>query len=159
MQHQFCKVFLGPVLWWSHWAERLRNKCYDFSSQFILRSRNDHSNFEDAAANTLQSVELFNYHWIDVKQFIDFLQLANFLELVCYFWNADTYHLIHFANTLTLVLFDKSFQILIVNSRWMSSTILIFKTRIPSSKFQKPVSQVDPLSHDFLLLTAVWEVL
>ena len=62
-------------------------------------------------------------------------------EIVWNYWNAGTHSLSHFSDTLMWVLFNKCFQMLVINCRWLSSTLWIIKIFfIPTMELLKPVS-------------------
>ena len=72
--------------------------------------------------------------------FIDFLYLANLILMNWHFWSADSHCLKHFSDTLTWVLFNNCFQILVINCVWMTSTLIIFTIRISTKEPLKPAT-------------------
>ena len=74
------------------------------------------------------------------------VHLSSFLSSLIFLWYSDIVKMLKIfawdisCDILTWVLFNGSFQMFVINYRRMDSTLLIFKTRIPTTKLLKPVS-------------------
>ena len=108
----------------------------------------------------MQHLTFTEFMW---NLFIEFLHLANFLEIIRYYY-VVIHCQRHFSDTLTWVLFNKYFRIFVVNCGWTFSTLLIMKIHIPTTELLKPAPKspitrgcIPPCSQ--LISAAVWEAL
>lgn len=91
-------------VWVRHHDQAIDPTVYDCHKESISHWKSqfdqemDYSIFADAASNTLQNIELFDFHCVPWKPFIVFLHLANFLHLLRYYWNAESHYLRHFSD-------------------------------------------------------------
>lgn len=87
--------------------------------------------FEVRKYNIENPTKLTESHWVHLEPFIEILHFGNSLEMIWYYWIADTHYFRYLSDTLIKVLFDYCFQMLLVNNRWSSITIV--KSFIPTS--------------------------
>ena len=129
---QFQFLCLAASSWSSHWANHLQ---IHLLSEVTIQSRN--GSFEFCRNSIKQTSKRWGV-WLSHMEPIYWVSsLCQFSSDDPILWNADTYCLRHLSWGLMWVLFNKCFQ-LFVDCGSISSTLLIFRIRIPIMGLLKP---------------------